>query len=172
MVNPYSDGEGGSTVRVYLPVAAPGEGRAPRPEDPEEEAEGTPARARGDETILLVEDDPALRRAAQNTLEGAGYRVLVARDGQEGLEIFRQKGGGIDLVLTDLIMPRMGGQRLFQAVRREGGGTRFLFASGYDMAPVPEGEGPEARIPFLPKPWTGRELTRTVREILDGPTPT
>lgn len=191
MVNLYSGPGDGSTVQVHLPVAAPDDedGPADREGDGPTTAHGAGAAPDGDhwvgpmvepgeapaspaapgrgETILLVEDDPALRKATRRALEMAGYRVLTARDGQAGLEMLRELGDEVDLVLTDLIMPRMGGRRLYHAARREGKRTPFLFASGYGTERGAVREDSEVSVPFLSKPWTVRELTGMVRELLD-----
>jgi CheY-like chemotaxis protein len=191
MVNLYSGPGDGNTVQIHLPVAAgddddgpafreedepiAGDGSEPSPgEDGPPDSTTTPDDVRispaipgRGETILLVEDDPALRKAARRALEMAGYRVLTARDGQAGLEILLELGDEVDLVLTDLIMPRMGGRRLYHAARREGRETPFLFASGYGTEREAVSEDSEASIPLLSKPWTVRELTGMVRDILD-----
>ncbi|MGH7548771.1 MAG: PAS domain S-box protein [Gemmatimonadales bacterium] len=123
----------------------------------------------GTETILVAEDDDQLRRSAKRILEEAGYQVVTAADGQEALEVLRQQATVIDLVVSDLVMPRLGGRALYDAVSRQpGAAPRFLFASGY---PDPEGRGGpplDSSLPFLHKPWTASDLLAGVREVLDG----
>ena len=170
MVNLYSTVGVGTTVRIDLPVAGAWEGKSATSFSPVKKTAGIPELAGGTETILVVEDEPALRKAARKTLELVGYRVFVARDGLAGLDIYRELGSEIDLILTDLIMPRMGGRRLYQAVKEEGNHTRFLFASGYDTETAVGEEELRRELPFLAKPWTIQELTQRVREVLDrGP---
>src|SRR3989442_12192870 len=95
----------------------------------------------GSETILLVEDDDQLRRATKRVLEDAGYQVLTAADGQEALEVLRQQGEGIRLVLSDLVMPRLGGRAPYDAARGEGRAMPVLFPGGYSGGD-PSGPGP------------------------------
>lgn len=154
----------GTTVSIYLP-------QAPRLD--QESAVAPPAspqagESRGGETILLVEDEDALRRAGQRILEKLGYKVIVAPHGQRGLEILEEKGDEVDLVITDMIMPRIGGRALYDAAKLKRNDIRFLFTSGY----APSGPGEENPLPdapFIQKPWTFEELKRKVREVLDQP---
>ncbi len=147
----------GTRFRIYFPVADQAE-VAPRAPGDEVAARG------GRETILLVEDDDQLRRSAKRILEEAGYQVVSAADGLEGLEALRQ-AEGVRLVLSDLVMPRLGGRALYDAARREGHTIPFLFASGYSD---PDRAGTlDPSIPLLHKPWTGPDLLRRVREVLD-----
>ena len=151
----------GTRFRIYFPVAEHSAAAASRGEKGEPEIRG------GTETILVVEDDDQLRRSAKRILEDAGYQVMTAADGQEALEVLRHQGPSIDLVLSDLVMPRLGGRALYDALRREGRTARFLFASGYSD---PEGRGGprlDPELPFLQKPWTATDLLGRVREILD-----
>jgi two-component system NtrC family sensor kinase len=160
----YSEVGGGTTVRIYLPMVR---------EQAPPEADGPEAAAlpRGTETILLVEDDAKVITAGKRLLEKRGYRVLTAADGVRALEVFRAREREIDLVVTDMVMPRMGGRRLYDILRAEGSGVPVLFASGYTagmMEGIDEGYG---AVPFIHKPWTVLELVTKVREVLDGATP-
>ncbi|MEP6733308.1 MAG: two-component regulator propeller domain-containing protein [bacterium] len=119
-----------------------------------------------DETILLVEDEDAVRTAATRALTRQGYRVLTAKNGSEGLEIWRANADEIDLVVSDSIMPGMSGQAMFAAIRKERTGVRMLLMSGYSGEEVLRSSPASADVPFLPKPWTVRELTGRVREVL------
>jgi CheY-like chemotaxis protein len=121
----------------------------------------------GTETLLLVEDEEAIRGAAKRGLEQLGYRVLVAGDGHEALKILRG-GRGVDLVISDSMMPRLGGAELYERIRESGIRVKFLLASAYTPQETAEAATPRSDIPFLPKPWTLNELTRKVRELLDG----
>jgi two-component system, cell cycle sensor histidine kinase and response regulator CckA len=120
----------------------------------------------GRETVLIVEDDDQLRRSAKRILEEAGYQVVTAADGLEALEALRQTVG-VQLVFSDLVMPRLGGRALYDAARREGRTTPFLFASGYSDPDRAAGLDPS--VPLLHKPWTGPDLLAKVRELLDRP---
>jgi DNA-binding NtrC family response regulator len=119
-----------------------------------------------------VEDEPALRKAAKKTLELVGYRVLLATDGVEGLRVFGENREEIDLVVTDLIMPRMGGRGLYHAIKDQGHGVRFLFASGYDTETSTGERDLREVLPFIEKPWTIQEFTEKVRGVLDQNPPT
>jgi CheY-like chemotaxis protein len=149
----------GTTFRLYFPMvpgAVPDKPSAPRLQ----------ARA-GQETILLVEDDRSIRRLAGKVLERYGYEVLTASNGEQALEILHARGSSIDLVLTDVIMPKLGGWELFQETVANGGGPKFLFTSGYTSS-VRDSAKLDPTMPFLSKPWTTVELLAQVRKVLDG----
>ena len=147
----------GTRFRIYFPVAEQAGADRPRVVS-DGEARG------GHETILIVEDDDQLRRSAKRILEEAGYQVVSAADGLEALDALTH-AGGVRLVFSDLVMPRLGGRALLDAARRAGHATPFLFASGYSD---PERDAtPDRSVPLLRKPWTGPDLLRKVREILD-----
>jgi len=150
----------GTRFRIYFPVA---EGVAPvvRPRAGVAEVRG------GLETILVVEDDDQLRRSVKRILEAAGYQIVTAADGLEALEALRQTAG-VQLVFSDLVMPRLGGRALYDAARREGHTTPFLFASGYSDPDRSSSLDPS--VPLLHKPWTEPDLLERIREILDRPT--
>ena len=149
----------GTRVKVYFPALSESDVASDGRQSGPHLAVG------GTETILVVEDEDAVRRAAKRILEQSGYQVLTAADGQEALEVLRQPGT-IHLILSDLVMPRLGGRALYDAARREGKTTPFLFASGYSP-----GDGratpPELGVPLLHKPWTPADLLARVRELLD-----
>jgi DNA-binding response OmpR family regulator len=124
----------------------------------------------GTETILVVEDQEMLRRAAARALSKLGYRVLVASDGEEGLRMFAEHAGEISLVLSDRVMPELGGVEMYQRLRAEGHTVPFLLMSGYaadagGITPVP------TELPVIEKPWTVEDLTTRIRELLGAPTP-
>lgn len=118
-------------------------------------------------TILLVEDDPALRRLACRVLRDQGYEVLAARDGEHALAKASLHESPIDLIVTDVVMPRMGGQELARQLRRQNDGIQVLFTSGYREKKLePLSENPDQRETFLPKPYTRSRLLDEVREML------
>ena len=119
------------------------------------------------ETILLVEDEEMVRRAGRRILEKHGYRVLQASDGAEALEILRARGKEIALVVSDVVMPRMGGRELYASLRDEGYRMPFLFTSGYTDRMSSDTVALDPSVPVLPKPWTWTELTASVRAALD-----
>jgi CheY-like chemotaxis protein len=151
---------GGTTVTIYVPLA-------PRLDQAEPELPAPVASpGAGGETILLVEDEDSLRRAGQRILERLGYVVISAQNGQRGLELLEEKGDSIDLVITDLMMPMVGGRALYDAAVLKRKNIRFLFTSGYAPA-GPADEAPLPDVPFIQKPWTFDELKQKVREVLD-----
>jgi PAS domain S-box-containing protein len=122
----------------------------------------------GSETVLLVEDEPEVRGLARDILHQQGYTVLEAADGDDALRIGREHGGPIHLLVTDVVMPQMGGRELadhLKAGRRE---TKVLYVSGYtDDAILHKGVS-ETGTAFLPKPFTAADLAHKVREVLDA----
>lgn len=114
------------------------------------------------ETILLVEDEPAVRQLYALALTRAGYRVYEARNGQEALKLFDQHGDTVDLLLTDMRMPYMGGAELAQQLRERRRTLKLLCISGY-----PGSVDPETAIDFLAKPFSRDDLLKKVREVLD-----
>ena len=116
------------------------------------------------ETILLVEDEPAVRQLFAIALTRAGYRVLEARNGQEAMKVFDQHGETIDLLLTDMRMPYMGGAELTQHLRARHRGLKLICISGYPGETEMTGD-------FLAKPFSRDDLLKKVREVLDRPAP-
>jgi CheY-like chemotaxis protein len=116
------------------------------------------------ETILLVEDEPAVRQLFAQALARAGYRVHEARNGLEALKVFEQHGDTVDLLLTDMRMPFMGGAELAQQLRARRGSLKLLCISGYAGGNELEFSGD-----FLAKPFSREQLLAKVREILDRP---
>ncbi len=152
----------GTTVRLYFPAARhSGTYRAvPEP---------SAAPQRGTERILVVEDDYRLRQTAHRVLTRLGYSVLTAGDGVQALAVLADGAAGIDLVLTDLMMPNMGGRDLFEQARTAGYGVPFLFSSGYATRDLQERSALPPDAAFIRKPWAIEELTASVRAVLDGP---
>jgi PAS domain S-box-containing protein len=161
-VDVLSEPDGGTEVRLYFPLV---EGE----ELVEAELESVDlAIVSGTETILVAEDEPAIRRALKRALEHQGYTVLLAADGEEALNLFREQESDVDLVISDLVMPKLGGQQLYEALEREGKRVRVLFMSGYSAREVRDSGVLRWNAPFLHKPWTLGELFTAVREVLDG----
>lgn len=121
---------------------------------------GAPAPAR--ETILLVEDEPAVRQLFAQALIRSGYRVHEARNGQEAMQVFDQHGDTIDLLLTDMRMPYMGGAELAQHLRARRRTLKLLCVSGY-----PGATDNDLKADFLAKPFSRDDLLAKVREVLD-----
>jgi CheY-like chemotaxis protein len=116
----------------------------------------------------VVEDEEIVRSLVREMLEGLGYTVLDARDGEDALEVLARGTPAIDLVLSDLVMPRMSGRELARRVAELRPETAVLLVSGY-AGDTTTAEGPlEPGTAFLEKPFTGRELAEKVRGLLDG----
>jgi CheY-like chemotaxis protein len=151
----------GTTFTIYLPSVEKDE-REPERSKPRAGVRG------GSETVLLVEDEDTLRRLATRILELGGYEVLAARDGREALRTCEENGRRFDLVVTDVVMPGMGGRELVEELKRTRPGLKALYVSGYtDDIVVRNGVLP-ARTAFLQKPYTPSVLLQTVREMLDA----
>ena len=127
------------------------------------EAAETPGRDR----ILLVEDEEMLRNLASRILARAGYTVVEARDGEEALEIARRLEEPIDLLLTDVVMPRMSGTRLVGRLRAERPDLRVLFMSGYAESVISAEGGLPADSEILNKPFSVQQLRDRVRHVLE-----
>ena len=157
----YSEAGHGTTVKIYLP-RVPGVAEAPVPA-----SEPKPVRG-GDETVLLVEDATPVRTLARRSLEARGYRVLDAADGPSALELSARHGGGIDILVTDVVMPGMSGRELAERLAPERPSMKVLYTSGYtDDTMVRQGVL-TAGVAFLQKPFVPDSLARKVREVLDG----
>ena len=171
-VHLYSEVGQGTTVKLYLPLAD--EQAVPRGA----EAGASAGRAKepevlpgGGETILLVEDDPQLRAVALRLFEKVGYRVFTAADGQEGVAAYRARAAGVDLVITDMVMPKISGMQLYETIRAAPpppGGKRMkvLFTSGYPAADFRQSLAGDPDVAFVTKPWTANELLRQIRGLL------
>jgi PAS domain S-box-containing protein len=135
-----------------------------------ESSDAVPSLLRGRETVLVVEDDAPVRVLTIRSLRKSGYRVLAASSGREALEVAAHEAGPIDLLITDLVMPGMGGREVARLLGAERPALRILFVSGYtrDSLTV-EGVAGDGGS-FLPKPFTPLQLFETVRRILDRPT--
>jgi DNA-binding response OmpR family regulator len=157
----YSEPGHGTTVRIYLP-------RVDEARTREIPAPSRRARGRG-ETVLLVEDDDALRSLGKEILETNGYRVLVAGRGDDALALADGEAGPIQVLVTDVIMPGMPARELIRALRLRRPGLRVLCVSGYTDDAISRQGVLDAGLRLLPKPFTEAELTRAVEEVLGGP---
>ena len=149
----------GTTVTVLLPfVDRPAESSAGEPS----EVEDLP----GTGTILLVDDEEIVRRVAKRMLERAGYEVLVATDGNEAIDIFRQHSDEVSCVLLDLTMPRMGGEATFQQLRLIQGDVRVILSSGFSEEEVTERFAGQGLAGFIQKPYRSATLKAKLRDVL------
>lgn len=124
---------------------------------------------RGRETVLVVEDEEAVRELAREILERTGYTVLEARHGVEALLISDRHNGPIHLLLTDVIMPQLNGRGLAQRLVARRPDTKVLFMSGYQTKDLVHHGMLDADVAFLQKPFTPDGLARMVRQVLDSP---
>lgn len=158
----HIESEEGKGTRVELLFPVSQEARIPAPS-----RAAKPKPQAGNETILLVEDEDALRRSGKRVLERFGYAVLLAADGLEGLEQFRAHRDRVDLVISDMVMPNLGGAELYRALRDEGETVPFLMVSGYTGDEATERKVLDPGVPILPKPWDISDLLQEVRGLLD-----
>ncbi|HVB37844.1 MAG TPA: PAS domain S-box protein, partial [Vicinamibacterales bacterium] len=158
----YSEPGRGSTFKVYIP-AAPDQAAAASSNPPVEEG----LTLDGTETILLVEDHEAVRGLARAALAGRGYRVIEATRGDEAVAIGQGLARAPDLILTDVVMPGLGGRDVAERLRETHPRTPVLFMSGYTAGAVTREGTLEPGVAFLEKPFTPRQLLRKVREILE-----
>jgi two-component system, cell cycle sensor histidine kinase and response regulator CckA len=158
----YSELGFGTTFKIYLPRVAERLEAGPAPL-----AEASIPK--GDETILVVEDEPMLRELAMIVLQGLGYRVYAASNGREALEWLQDHADhpAVDLLVTDVVMPEMGGKELAERMRPLSPRTKVLFCSGYTEDAIVHGGILEPGISFLQKPYTTAVLAQTVRRLLE-----
>jgi CheY-like chemotaxis protein len=149
----------GTTITIYLPQYHGSE--------PASSPTAHSLTEGGTETILLVEDEPTVRASVRRLLEWHGYTVIEARNGADAVAIYEDNEARVDLVLTDLVMPEMGGLELIERLRSRRPGLKVLFMSGYTEqaalrnGSVPRGSG------FVEKPFTVETLMRRLRQVLD-----
>ncbi len=159
----YSEPGMGTTFKVYFPAVSRVSG--------EREPSRLEAVSRGTETVLLVEDEPAVRDLARLVLERQGYVVLSAANGREALEIAARDPRHLDLLVTDVIMPGMSGPDVARTLRSIRPDLRVLLLSGYTRDAIGRRNELEADVAFLGKPFTPDTLARKVHEVLSGPPP-
>jgi two-component system cell cycle sensor histidine kinase/response regulator CckA len=153
----------GTRMSVYLPAVdeSPAEFATP---------DAHPAAPRGRETILLVEDESQIRNLASRALRTQGYTVLAAINGEDALRLVRESLARIDVVVTDVMLPLMGGPELVARLHRERPALPVIYISGYTGGQLPEQElAKGGTADFMPKPFTPRQLAQRVREVLDRP---
>lgn len=154
----------GSTVHILLPRYA---GALPAVAAGRATSQSPAPVTSGTETVLLVEDEPQVRAVAARALRSAGYRVLEATNGRDGVQVARREREAIDLIVSDVVMPEMGGKEMVELARQFLPSVAVLFVSGYTAGSFPlPSDDPSAHL-FLPKPFTPQELLAMVRQVLD-----
>jgi len=161
----YSEPGLGTTFKIYLPRVHAGNYESP-PLPPEEAFV-----PRGCETILLVEDEPAVRQSEREFLLLNGYIVLEASDGEDALHLASGFNSVIDLMITDVVMPRMGGAKLAGQLRAFRPDLKVLFVSGYAEATVLRQGAIDLSSSFLQKPFSLKTLARKIRKVIEGTAP-
>lgn len=156
----YSELNVGTVFRIYLPVCL--SEQAPAPAVPIEEIE------QGTGTVLVVDDEEVVRLTATHILEGLGYDVIVAEDGLQGLELYRQQSDSIDLILLDMVMPRMSGQEAAREIRKINPNARILMTSGYTRDRVISQTKEEGIHGFVKKPYRKAELGKAIARAMRG----
>lgn len=160
-INVYSEPDRGTTFKIYLPQV--------RSENPPLLPPTPSDLPRGKETILLVEDDPALREMAAELLRRLGYDVTAASNGGDALNLVEQRGkASLNLLFTDVVMPRLSGKELSERVRALHPETRILFTSAYTENAIIHQEALDSGVAILQKPFTPSTLARKIREVLDN----
>ncbi len=159
-INCYSEPGKGTMFTIYLPMTS----REPE-EAPAAAAEMTASR--GKETILVAEDDKAVRKFTRDVLEHEGYVVIEAAGGEEALKKASSRDREVALVVTDVVMPRMGGRELARKLEEMRPGVKVLYVSGYTANAITHHHILDAGLDFLQKPFGSRDLLAKVREILD-----
>ncbi len=151
----------GTTFSIYLPMVAEDPEASPGPD------KATPAFT-GTETILIAEDEDGVRTVVTDMLRKQGYTVLVANGGAAALEIAKAQPCSIDLLVTDVVMPKMGGRELADRLRHLKPGLKVLFVSGYTEGAVVREDEAESGTNFLQKPFSPDQLGKKVRDLLDA----
>ena len=157
----YSEPGHGTTIKIYLPKGEADSAEIQRTEPENGSLEGS-------ETILVVEDNPSLRKLSRKILEKFGYQVLDAKSGREALKIAREHGDAIQLVLTDLVMPEMNGADLVKHLMRLKPDLKFIYMSGYSENTLPSAGFSNSDFDLIQKPFSNKALAGKVRKVLDA----
>ncbi len=160
----YSEPDRGTTFKLYFP-------RVDQPIESVQPENGAINVLRGTETILLVEDDAQLRSLSSSVLNHCGYKVLVAANPEQGLEVCKAHLNEIQLLVTDVVMPKMNGKQLADQILKLSPGLKVLYISGYTSNAIVHYGVLDPGLWFLPKPYTLAALVAKVREVLDTKTP-
>jgi len=155
----YSEPGQGTTFKVYLPKVEGDAGPEEKERTPIEDFVGF-------ETVLIVEDDDSLRKLAQKVLQQHGYRVLAAENGEDALKVSEAHDGSIDLLITDVVMPKMSGKETAERLQPLNPQMKVIYMSGYTDNAIAHHGVLAPGLNFLEKPFTPKGLARKVREVL------
>lgn len=158
----WSEPGKGTLFKIFIPLVSTKETAGSLSTDPQEAA------PRGTETVLVAEDDDAIREISQNVLTESGYRVIEARNGEEAVEQFRKYKDSIKMVLLDMIMPKMSGREAYEEIRKIGGDVKVVFVSGYTADKTRSGGALPGKAVLLNKPVLPRQLLKKIRDVLDS----
>jgi PAS domain S-box-containing protein len=159
-INVYSEPARGTTFRIYLPAI----------KSTEEIIVKTaiePLSSHGNETILVAEDDGAIRKLFSTVLQAYGYKVILAEDGKEAVRKFTENKDNIQLVMLDMIMPKMGGKEVYDEIKTISPDVKTLFSSGYTADRIDKDSMLKEGFDFIMKPASPKDLLKKIREVLD-----
>lgn len=159
-INVYSEPGKGTVFKIYLPLSEEAASL-------EKQKEAAAPFKRGNETVLVAEDDASQRKLATIVLESFGYSVVSAVDGEDAIAKFMENRERISIAMLDMIMPKKNGREVGEAIRKVSPRVKILFASGYTMDIIKGKELTESGSDFIHKPFTPKDLLLTMREILD-----
>jgi len=159
-INLYSEVGRGSEFRVYLPTVT-------AESEPAEALPGKQELPRGTETILLADDEELIRTLGSSILEGLGYNVITAVDGEDAIKVYGERGTDVSLILMDRVMPKVDGIEAYRRLKRINPGVKVIISSGY-AADEAQGLRESGVLGFLDKPYRVAELAKMVRKAIDG----
>lgn len=157
-IHVYSEENNGTVFKIFWPISFESKKVITK-------NKVKPSSLKGNEKILFVEDESSLQDLAKKFLTGLGYKVIIASDGQEGLGVLNGSRSEIDIVVTDVIMPKMSGIELYKEIKKVNPTLKVLFTSGYTKDHIIEFED---EVNFISKPYSLKSLTQKIREILDN----
>jgi PAS domain S-box-containing protein len=159
-INVYSEPGKGTTFKIYLPLI--------RSKVEEEKPADLSAVERGTETVLVAEDDVQVRDLTKRVLEGSGYQVMEAENGEEAMRVFNENKDKIQLLILDVIMPKKNGKEVYDEIKKTKPDIKAIFASGYNAEVIHKKGILEKGFSFITKPSSPQELLKKVREVLDN----
>lgn len=162
-IDVYSEPDVGTTFKIYLPTV--------RGNIHEEEARAVTESPGGTETILVAEDEESVRELLCELLEGQGYRVLVAHDGEQAVAKYSEREETISLVIMDVVMPKLSGRTAYDQIRSIDANVPILFSTGYTANTLDQDFLQENKLRIINKPYAPAVLFQTVREVIDGVEP-